>query len=150
MKVTKGTRSIADAGIERVSPSFHNTKHAHFCARLVVVAEGISAANYRRKDHRMKIDLNSSYTTADVAAMLGSKDNTRNRQVRVTTAGIAELSDDVGNQNLGGIAFRMETFSAGNGWTGAEAAADPDVVSRVEKVLRSNWPNPTTSYIDLF
>ncbi|PTW45094.1 hypothetical protein C8J25_108186 [Sphingomonas faeni] len=98
----------------------------------------------------MQIDLKTPFTTNDVAQLLGSKDNTRNRQIRVSTTGIAELSDDVGNQNISGLAFRMETFSAGNGWTGVEAAADSRIVARVEKVLKDNWPNPTNTYIDIF
>jgi hypothetical protein len=98
----------------------------------------------------MQIDLNAPFTSQDVADLLGSKDNKRNRQVRVSSAGIAELSDEVGNRNIGGLAFRMETFSAGNGWTGPEAAADASIVARVEKVLRTNWPTPSSTYIDIF
>jgi hypothetical protein len=98
----------------------------------------------------MKIDLNAPFTSQDVADLLGSKDNKRNRQIRVSSAGIAELADEVGNRNIGGLAFRMETFSAGNGWTGPEAAADASIVARVEKVLRNNWPNPSSTYIYFF
>lgn len=98
----------------------------------------------------MQIDLNAPFTSQDVADLLSSKDNKRNRQIRVSSAGIAELSDEMGNRNIGGLAFRMETFGAGNGWTGLEAAADASIVARVEKVLRDNWPNPSSTYIDNF
>jgi hypothetical protein len=98
----------------------------------------------------MKIDLNGPFTTADVADLLASKDDSQHRQVRVTSAGIAYLSDDVGNANVQNLAFRLETFNAGNDYTGERAAADQALVGRIERVLRANWPNPSSSYIDRF
>lgn len=102
------------------------------------------------EDKNLEIDLNQPFTTGDVAALLASKDDTKNRQLRVSLAGIAELSDTVGADNISGLAFRMETWCVGNGYTGAGAAADGEFVARVEKVLRDNWPNPKSSYIDVF
>lgn len=94
------------------------------------------------------VDLNQTFTTKDVAALLASKDDSQNRQLRVGTDGIAFISDDVGARNLTDIAFRLETWDRGNGYVGAEAANDPEWVARIEAVLRKNWPNPTDSYID--
>lgn len=98
----------------------------------------------------MTLDLNQPFTTQDVASLLGSKDDSQNRQLRVTTAGIASLSDDVGNRNLNGVAFRFETWDRGNGYVGAKAAADPKWVGRIEAALRKNWPIPSDAYIDNF
>ena len=96
----------------------------------------------------MKIDLSQPFTTDDVRALLVSKDDTERRQLRVTKAGIAFLSDEIGNMNIDGLAFRVETWLIGNGYTGEAAANDLAWISRVERVLRDNWPNPTNSYID--
>jgi hypothetical protein len=59
-------------------------------------------------DFLMNIDLNQPFTAADVAKLLGSKDDSRNRQLRVTTAGIAYISDIVGNIGIEGLCFRLE------------------------------------------
>ena len=94
------------------------------------------------------LDLNKPYTTQDVADLLASKDDSKPRQLRVDTHGIARISDDYAAMNLAGLAFRGETWDAGNGYTGAAAAADAKWVAQVEDMLRANWPNPTSSYID--
>lgn len=98
----------------------------------------------------MQIDLNKPFTTKDVADLLASKDDSAHRQLRVTTQGIAFLSDDYGNLNIHGLAFRLETWLAGNGYVGHKAASDAHFVGRIEKVLRDNWPHPSDTYIDFF
>ncbi|WP_426263956.1 hypothetical protein [Sphingomonas sp. PWP1-2] len=97
----------------------------------------------------MKIDLNSSFTSDDVVALLASEDDSKNRQIRVTGAGIAYISDVVGNNDIAGLAFRLPTWNAGNDYTGVRAAADTNFVARVENALRSNWPIPASTYIDV-
>ncbi|WP_172264599.1 hypothetical protein [Caulobacter sp. RHG1] len=96
------------------------------------------------------LDLNSAFTTQDVANLLASKDDSEDRQIRVDTAGIAYLSDEVGALNLTGVAFRFETFDAGGRHTGPEAAADANFVARIEAALRANWPKPTSTYLELY
>jgi len=96
----------------------------------------------------MEINLNKPFTTNDVRKLLASKDDNQSRQLRVTTAGKAYLSDDIGNINTEGHAFVVDTWDAGNGYTGEAAAKDPKWVARVERVLRDNWPNPTNAHID--
>ena len=98
----------------------------------------------------MRLNLNEEYATADVARLISSKDDTRKRQLRVTKDGFAYLSDTIGARDIDGLAFRMETWGAGNGYTGEQAAKDPMFISRVEKVLRDNWPKASMSYIDFF
>lgn len=85
----------------------------------------------------MQIDLNQPFTTNDVAQLLAFKDDSQRRQLRVTQNGIAFLSGEIGNTNIYGLAFRLETWLSGNGYTGAEAASDPDWVKKVENVLRT-------------
>ncbi|MCE7517174.1 hypothetical protein LZG37_03410 [Halomonas titanicae] len=98
----------------------------------------------------MEIDLNnpSEFTMDNVAKLVGSKDDSQHRQLRVTSGGIAFLSDEVGNVNTGGLAFRFETWGAGNSYCGSDAAADSEWVSKVYGWLSENWPNPKSTIID--
>jgi hypothetical protein len=96
----------------------------------------------------MQINLNQLFTTKDVQKLLAFKDDSQNRQLRVTNKGVAYISDEIGNINIGGLAFRVETWIFGNSYVGKEAANDPVWVSRVEAVLRNNWPTPTSDFIE--
>lgn len=98
------------------------------------------------------IDLNtpSNITAENVALLLASKDDSKHRQIRVSKKGIATLSDDVGNKNTEGVIFRIETFCAGNGYTGAEAAKDDHWVGKVTKCLKEKGLGQEDSYCDMF
>ena len=54
----------------------------------------------------MQIDLNNSsdFTLENVAKLIASKDDSEHRQLRVTLAGKAYISDEVGNVNIQGLA----------------------------------------------
>ena len=97
----------------------------------------------------MQIDLNQPFTTENVKALLASKDDSLHRQLRVTSDGNAYLSDVVGNIDTAGLGFCVETWSAGNGYVGEAAANDASWVSKVEAILRENWPNPTDTFIEM-
>ena len=98
----------------------------------------------------MKINLNdeTEFTIGNVAKLIASKDNSQHRQLRVTKDGTAFISDEVGNLNTNDLAFRLETFNAGNDYTGLKASQDIAWVERIYNTLRNNWPNPTDTYID--
>ncbi|WP_432263329.1 hypothetical protein [Cupriavidus sp. TMH.W2] len=98
------------------------------------------------------IDLNTpgALSLKSVADLLASGDDSTHTQLRVSSAGIASLSKTVGNVNTGGLAFRLETWTAGNGYVGQAAAADAKWVKRVHDVLQANWPTPSSTYIDYF
>lgn len=98
----------------------------------------------------MQLDLNdkNNLTLESIAKLLASKDDSQSRQLRVTKDGIAYLSDEIGNINIDGLAFRLETWDRGNGYTGIEASKDTKWVQQVHKDLNANWPNPKSSYID--
>lgn len=100
----------------------------------------------------MKLDLNdpAQFTLAGVKALIASKDDSRHRQLRVKKDGIAYLSDTVGNEDTDDLAFRFETWDAGNDYVGNAASEDEAWVSRVYEALRKNWPKPTSSYLDYF
>lgn len=96
----------------------------------------------------MQIDLSKEFNLEDVAKLLASKDDSQNRQLRVTKDGIAYISDEVGADNIDGLAFRFETWIAGNDYCGLKASQDASLVSEVFDDLKNNWPNPKATYID--
>ena len=100
-----------------------------------------------------RIDLNnpSEFTLEKVAAMLAAGNDAKMNQVRVTLDGVAYLSEGiVGNQQIDGLAFRLETFVAGNGYVGPGVADSRDFIDRIFRVLKKNWPTPSSTYIDVF
>ena len=98
----------------------------------------------------MQIDLSnpSALTIEAVRQLIASKDDSQNRQLRVTKSGIAYLSDEVGADNIQNLAFRFETWISGNGYCGHQAASNNDWVREVFDDLSANWPNPKSEYID--
>ena len=71
-------------------------------------------------------------------------------QIRISKDGILYLSEIVGNEEVDGLAFRLETFIANNGYIGLEAAKDEEWIKRLYDCLSENWPNPSSTYIDDF
>ena len=98
----------------------------------------------------MKIDLtdSASMTILNVKKLIESKDDSRNRQLRVSLRGEAYLSDKVGNQDLDDVKFRFETWGMGNDYCGKKAASSKEWVNRVHVALKDNWKNNTSGYID--
>lgn len=98
----------------------------------------------------MEIDLKKpdEFTLENVARLIASKDDSVNRQLRVKANGVAFLSDEVGNINTDGLAFRLETWCSGNSYCGKEAATDKQWVVKVYGWLEENWPNPKAPLID--
>jgi len=90
-------------------------------------------------------------TVDSVRKLIASGSDATHTQLRVTKAGIAFISKtDIGADNIGNIAFRLETWNQGSDHVGPKAAGDAGWVSRVYKVLRDNWPTPSADYIDVY
>ncbi len=100
----------------------------------------------------MTIDLNDplDFTVDSVRKLIASGDDSSNSQLRVSKVGIASLSNIVGADQNDDLAFRLETWIAGNDYVGEAASQDEEWVDRVHDVLKDNWPNPTSTCIDLF
>lgn len=100
----------------------------------------------------MTINLNdpNDFTKENIKKLIASEDDSSHTQFRVTNDGILFLSKDVGNRNLDGIAFRIETNIMGNGYVGEKASMNESWVDRIYAVFSSNWPNPKDSYTDVF
>lgn len=98
----------------------------------------------------MKIDLKNSenLTYTNVKELIASKDDSVNRQLRISNDGFAYISDDCGFKNLENVLCRFETWSAGNGYCGIDASNDSRYVKEVLMNLKENYPEPKNSYID--
>ena len=100
----------------------------------------------------MDINLNNpkEFTLDGVRKLIASKDDSQNRQLRVTKDGKAFISDKVAAEDIENLAFRLETWGAGNSNVGDMAAKDDEWVKKVYNCLKENWPTPTDTFIDLF
>jgi len=88
---------------------------------------------------------------ASVRQMLAEGSDRAHCQLRVSDAGIAWLSTEaIGGQALSGVRFRLETWAAGSGCVGPDAAADEAWVAKIQAVLLGNWPHPRSDYIDIY
>lgn len=100
----------------------------------------------------MHIDLNDpdDLSIDNIRCLIASGSDDTHTQLRVSSKGIAYLSKVVGNIDVDGLAFRLETWVAGNGYVGPKAAEDTKWVTRLYECLKANWPNPSSTYIDYF
>ena len=86
----------------------------------------------------------------DFKDLIASGDDTHDNQIRVTRTGkVFLLQDIVGAECLENIAFRFETFYAGNGYVGKVASEDKELVTGIYKAIKSNWDKGSLrTYID--
>jgi hypothetical protein len=100
----------------------------------------------------MEIDLNNpnDLTRERVRGLIGSGDDSKYSQLRVSNDGRAYISYVIGAEEIDDLCFRLKTWSAGNGYVGPDAAKDEDWIDRVYEVLRENWPNPKSSHIAVY
>jgi len=100
----------------------------------------------------MTIDLNdpADFTVENLRCLIASGVDSSNSQLCVSKAGIASLINTVGFDEPDNLAFRIETWIAGNDYVGEAASQNDDWVGRLYKALENNWPNPTSTIIDLF
>ena len=96
----------------------------------------------------MEFDIRA-ITKDELRDLIRSGDDTHDNQIRIRKSGIVFLSEDcVAAENIDGLAFRLGTFDAGNGYVGADAANDDVLIERLYKALKANWPNPRYTIID--
>jgi hypothetical protein len=102
---------------------------------------------------KKNINLNQpgALTHENVARLIASASDKTRAQLQVTKFGIVSISS---KRIVGGddehLTFCLESFSPGTDHVGPKAAQDDDWVKRIYKVLRENWPVPSSSYIDIF
>jgi hypothetical protein len=100
----------------------------------------------------MELDLNNpnDFARERVSELIESGDDSKYSQLRVSKDGRASISYVVGAEDIDNLGFRLETWLAGNGYVGPDAANDGKWIGRVYDVLQENWPNPKIPYIDVF
>ncbi|WP_407310407.1 hypothetical protein [Pseudomonas sp. nanlin1] len=101
----------------------------------------------------MQIDLNdpAQFTSEAVRQLIALGDSKVHNQLRVTRQGLAYLSAGVvGGTDIGNLSFRLETWAAGSGYVGPEAALDAAWVEQIFNALRQHWPTPKSDYIDIY
>ncbi|ACB95025.1 hypothetical protein [Beijerinckia indica] len=92
----------------------------------------------------MPLDLKGEWTDADLAKLIGSVKDDRDWRLEISTDGIASLQDKTANptgadydETLHGF---FETWMQGTDFVGPGAAGDKDLVGKVAKALRDNYP----------
>jgi len=101
----------------------------------------------------VQIDLNdpTQSTLPAVRALIASGNPSVHNQLRVTRAGVAFLSTAaVGGVDIDGLSFRLETWAAGSGCVGPDAAGDDAWVNQIFSALQRHWPQPASDYIDMY
>jgi hypothetical protein len=101
----------------------------------------------------MTIDLTKDgiLTLESVQRLLASANDKTYTQVRVTKAGMAFIATDRDPApSTDYLMFCLEGFDAGRDYVGSKAAEDQDWIGRIYKVLKDNWPEPMSFYIDIF
>lgn len=99
----------------------------------------------------MTIDLNnpSQFTIENFRELISLGDDSHNNQIQVTKTGILSLSQNISPQN-GNLCFRLESFAAGGDYVGKGASENDQWINKLFEVIKKNWPNPYTPYIDSF
>jgi hypothetical protein len=91
----------------------------------------------------MAIDLKGTWSTVDVSALLGSVEDDRGWRLEVSAGGIAGLNDvsivpDVAHEE--GLHCFFEIWDQGTDFVGPGAARDKELCSKIERLLRENYP----------
>lgn len=92
----------------------------------------------------MALDLNTTWTDADVAALLTSVVDDRDWRLEVSPAGIADLHDKTATPTGADYDTTLhcyfETWMQGTDFVGPGAASDTRLVAKIAQGLRDNYP----------
>lgn len=145
--------SVANDDLLGTSDEASLKRLARLLASIALVADeafGRQDGEVLPKGQGFTIDLTdpAQLNEKAVARLLGSRDDSQHRQLRVSRDGLVYLSDVVGNNDIDGLAFRLETWVRGNSYVGLAASKDEDWIATVLELLRENWPYPKASLVD--
>ncbi len=92
----------------------------------------------------MSLDLKGEWSDADVAKLMGSVKDDREWRLEVDQDGIVTLHD-MSNNPTGadydeGLHGYFEIWSQGTDFVGPSAAGDKELVGKIAKALRANYP----------
>lgn len=94
-------------------------------------------------------NLNNEWGRDDVKKLIASTDDKKTRQIVIHKNGDVKIHD--GAMYRGEHHARLEPCGAGNNYLGKSASENMEWVSRIEKVLRDNWPKlQVSTYIEVF
>jgi hypothetical protein len=92
----------------------------------------------------MPLDLKGDWTDADVAKLIASVKDDRDWRLEVSMDGIANLHDKTANPTGedydANLHCYLETWMQGTDFVGPSAAGDKDLVGKIAKALRENYP----------
>ncbi len=91
----------------------------------------------------MAIDLNGTWSQADVSTLLASVTDDRNWRLEVSGAGLAQLNDltmvpDAAYED--GLHCCFEIWEQGTDFVGPGAASDSQLCAKLARLLRENYP----------
>ncbi|MFG1461874.1 hypothetical protein V5F77_03160 [Xanthobacter sp. DSM 24535] len=91
----------------------------------------------------MALDLKTTWTTADVSALLASVADDRSWRLEVSADGIARLNDltvipDAAHEDE--LHCFFEIWDEGTDFVGPGAASDTALCRKLERLLRENYP----------
>jgi hypothetical protein len=93
----------------------------------------------------MAVDIKTDWTDADIAALIGSVTDDRDWRLEASADGVADLADKTANPT--GVDYDetlhcfLETWMAGTDFVGPSAAGDKNLVAKIAKALRENYPD---------
>lgn len=91
----------------------------------------------------MAIDLKAAWSGQDVSALLASVEDDRSWRLEVSADGIAQLRDlttvpDAAHEES--LHCFFEIWDQGTDFVGPGAASDKNLCSKIERILRENYP----------
>jgi hypothetical protein len=92
----------------------------------------------------MPLDLNTSWSDADLASLLASVRDDRDWRLEVDAKGVASLVDKTAHPSGAdydeGLHCFLETWMEGTDFVGPSAAGDTALIDKIAAALRDNYP----------
>ncbi len=95
----------------------------------------------------MQFNMNE-LTREQLVELIKNGDDSVDNQIRVKSDGTVFLSQVVGAEDIDGLMFRLESFDAGNGYVGVDAAADDTYINGLYRGLKESWDKGRTDCVD--
>jgi len=104
----------------------------------------------------MAVDLKGEWTDADIAKLIGAVVDDRDWRLEVSADGLASLADKTAHPTDDAYDNQLhcflETWMQGTDFVGPSAAGDKELVGKIAKALRENYPTlkgPKFIYVSL-
>ncbi|WP_404471156.1 hypothetical protein LG301_10710 [Vreelandella venusta] len=94
----------------------------------------------------IQIDITQDFTIDKLRQLIASRNDDRDRQLRVSHDGIIYIEDNPHQHDLSDTYFAFGVWNEGEGYVGAAAAQDDDHIGRVFNAIQANWPKRKAPY----